>query len=68
MRANREFREVGQAEMSGHGASSSIGMIGAFFMFVLAGPRMMSGGVDVALWIFMVVNVYLMRRDSNSLI
>lgn len=54
--------------MSGHGASSSIGRIGAFFMFVLAGPRMMSGGGDVALWIFMVVNVYLMRRDTNSLI
>ena len=68
MRAKREFREVGQAEISGQGASSSIGMIGAFFMFVLAGPRMMSRGGDVALWIFMVVDVYLMRRDTNSLI
>lgn len=68
MRAKREFREVGQAEMSGHGAPSSIGRIGAFFMFVLAGPRMMSGGDDVALWIFMVVNVSLMRRDTNWLI
>lgn len=68
MRAKREFGEVGQAEVSGQGASSSIGRIGAFFIFVLAGPRMMSGGGDVALWIFMVVDVYLMRRATNSLI
>lgn len=68
MRAKREFREVGQAEMTGQGASSSIGRVGAFFMFVLAGPRLMSGGGDVALWIFMVVNVFLMTRDVNRLI